>query len=268
MIILTDFDTTQRVGSIDKISRLLNCAVITLATSFGPLKMIYSAVLKLRKHKSITLAIAQPEINLTLGFILKLMGKRLALYVPELYDDRPIARFLLARSKKLYETVIIPSHQREMVFCARYFVPSKTIIVANDSYQVASGSVHSANNVERGGFVYTGVIYPSRPLDNIIQSAKIHSPDDTVYLYGKGDEVYISLLCSKFGCKYMGEFKMEDEVQILSKFKYALLSYPMTSLNNTFCAPNKVFSYKAAGCSIFCDSPNNLRLEIMIDKTI
>lgn len=269
MIILTDNKTAGRVGSIDKMSALFNSKVIALDVLLSPrkllsaLKLLCAALTTAAKHKSIILAIGQPEVNLIVGFLLKLAGKRLALYMPELYDDRPISRFLLMYSKALYETVILPSHEREMIFCAKYFVPKKTVIILNDSYQQPTDLMGSNNNSERAGFVYTGIIYPSRPLDNAIISAKIKFPNEDIYLYGKGDEDYIKYLCSNFDCKYMGEFEMQDEVTILANYQYGLLTYPMTSLNNAFCAPNKIFSYQAAGCSIFCDSPNNLRLQIM-----
>ncbi len=263
MILLTDQLAYDNTATINKILELYHTDLLLFkdVRSFsGLIRSLFSG-LKLRHQKDVIFcAIGQPEINLLTSVCLFLLGKKVALYLPELYDNRWLARLILKYGKLLSPIVILPSREREKIFCAKYFIPKKTIILTNDAYQ---DTYKHACEI-REGIVYTGVIFPSRPLDRAIQLARKTYPESNIDLYGKGDMEYIEHLCRTYKCRYMGQYMMRDEVSIISKYKFGIISYPMDSLNNAFCAPNKVISYEMAGAKIICDSPNNLRLSLKI----
>lgn len=262
MILITDKLAYQNTAAISKIETDYHAKLILMENvrSLIGIFQLWRHCFRLLKDKDIFLfAIGQPEVNLATSILLNLLGRKVVLYLPELYDDRWGARTLLKVAGNFAAVIILPSREREKIFSAKYFVPNKCIHLSNNVYQ----ETIQVNGKLREGTVYTGVIYPTRPLDNVLSVVRSQYPADRIDLYGKGDIQYINHLCVEYGCVYKGSYKMSDEIAIISNYERGVLSYPMDSLNNAFCAPNKIFSYRLAGCRIVCDSPNNLRLELM-----
>lgn len=262
MKLITDDHAANGTAAIRKLSELFQADMLVIEDVRNPIKLvqlIFLCITQFGSEKGFVLAVSQPEINLLCAALLSLRRKNVAVYFPELYDDRPIARNILKSSKSIFLTGIFPSNERAHVFTAKYFKPNRTAIVSNNVYQETIDTAQ----ISKDGIVYAGVIFPSRPLDNVLALARKKFPKMRIDIYGKGDKGYIDAICTKYSCNYMGEYSMRDEVRILSNYKFGLISYPMNSLNNSFCAPNKVHSYNAASCKIICDSPNNLKMYLL-----
>ncbi|NCQ11147.1 MAG: hypothetical protein CO175_08220 [Verrucomicrobia bacterium CG_4_9_14_3_um_filter_43_20] len=265
MILMTDKLAYQNTAAIKKIETDYRAKIILIedVRSFLGIISLLRSCLQLLNSKDVFLfAIGQPEVNLLTALLFNMGRKKIILYLPELYDDRWGASAILKATGRFLTTIILPSREREKIFAAKYFVPNKCILMSNNVYQKPP---MKPDGNRREGTVYTGVMYRSRPLDNVLSIVRSKYPDSRIDLYGKGDIQYINHLCAAYGCSYKGRYEMSDEVSIISNYERGVLSYPMDSLNNTFCAPNKVFSYKLAGCKIVCDSPNTLKLELLTE---
>ncbi|HBE90103.1 MAG TPA: hypothetical protein DDW41_02740 [Candidatus Andersenbacteria bacterium] len=265
MILITDRLAYKNTATIKKMESDYFAKLILIEdvrSFFGIIKLLKSCMQLLNSKETFLFAIGQPEVNLLTAILFNMVRKKIILYLPELYDDRRIASAILNTSGRFFTTIVLPSREREKIFSAKYFVPNKCIHISNNVYQKPFTKL---DRNKREGTVYTGVMYRSRPLDNVLTTVRSKYPGSRIDLYGKGDIQYINHLCAAYGCSYKGSYEMSDEVSIISNYERGILSYPMDSLNNTFCAPNKVHSYKLAGCKIVCDSPNTLKMELLAE---
>ena len=60
--------------------------------------------------------------------------------------------------------------------------------------------------------------------------------------------------------RYLGVKSQADSQRLQSKYRYALLIYPIDDLNNDYCAPIKIYEYVSVGCiCVLCNDNRGLR---------
>ncbi len=104
-------------------------------------------------------------------------------------------------------------------------------------------------------FVYQGGINNKRGIDNLLK-ALVDIDNVFLHLLGTGfpsDEYYhemIDNLNLKSKVHFHGAIDMKDVFQIMKTCDIGIVSLRNTSLNNYYCAPNKIYDYMKAGIAI------------------
>jgi|APSaa5957512535_1039671.scaffolds.fasta_scaffold40241_2 hypothetical protein len=222
------------------------------------------------KSEAVVFAYIRPEVSIPILFLLKttifFSRKRIKvkLFFPELLDTYPLRKMIISLILRFVDIVIVPSTDRGICTQAFYRVLTPYEIFPNcyNRYKSNNRIINSSRRSIASDdirAVYTGVLYKLRPIENDLLELLESFPDAKISLYGKGSSSYIQYLCSlSLNITYKGEFDSDREDEILKKYNVGILSYPNDSLNNYFCAPNKVFSYAYSGLFQFSTGPSRL----------
>lgn len=174
---------------------------------------------------------------------------KITLFFPELYDGYKWLFPILKGTLILVDQIVVPSYNRKVAIKIFYGYKGDFVISPNKRDSVSSFQITSS--FSRSGYVYTGVLYPERDILEGIKTVK-----DMIDIFGAGNDDYIKKISLNQNINYKGPFEQQDEFDIVKKYKVGILYYPMNSLNNTLCSPNKFFTYRDLGLTVHCESPN------------
>ncbi|MBA6389409.1 hypothetical protein H4J38_01305 [Colwellia sp. BRX10-3] len=135
--------------------------------------------------------------------------------------------------------VFVSSKERSELCCRNYNCESIKVLPNIPVFKHREVSSKKLNHL-----VYAGLINRSRfnsDAINMLKNLKIE-----FHLLGKViDE---GLLAEIDSHQYLGEKTFTESQYLQSQYRYALLSYGTTDLNNDYCAPIKIFEYIYSGC--------------------
>ena len=186
-------------------------------------------------------------------------SRKVTLFFQELYDVYIKIFFLIKFTLKLADEVIIPSYNRKIATKLIYGYNGLFIVMLNKRH--SGNSKDSSIEKNKSNYVYTGVLFPQRDILKGIQTI-----DEAVDVYGAGNSDYIKRLRLNKKVNYKGGFIQSNEIAIVSKYNTGVLYYPMNSINNTLCSPNKFFTYDDLKLTIHCESPNIFKSLITYNK--
>ena len=141
-----------------------------------------------------------------------------------------------------------------------YVVPNYSELPIDEDYSFSPDLIEFFND-KRKTLVYAGALTSGRNIEKIILSAAQLTSEYKVLVVGDGGEKTklekIASGCN--GLKYMftGSVPYKHLGSILKRCDVGYLSYPMTNLNNIYCAPNKIYEYASVELPMICnDNPN------------
>lgn len=245
-----------RIPAVNKIKNEVDSIVLLNdnVTGIGAIKSLLG-LKKLNKIKCNRVFIVNDNpylLCLITLYVYVFKSQKITLFFQELYDLYTKIFIVLKCTLKLADQVIVPSYNRKIATKLIYAYKGSFIVMLN--IRDSKNSKESSIVKNKSGYVYTGILYPER---NILKG--IQTIEETVDVYGTGNDEYIKRLSLNHKVEYKGGFVQSNETDIVSNYNVGILYYPMNSINNTLCSPNKFFTYRDLDLVIHCESPNTFK---------
>ena len=168
---------------------------------------------------------------------------------------------------KKVNLIICASDERGEIMKKHYGLPESPFVVPNISQlqvndndcdvKVLLDSLSHYFSDSKYALVYAGVVSGSRCLDELLDTAISLSDRCKLLIIGKGDA--LESLKMKAGSHpelltaFTGSVPYKCLGALLSRCDIGFLYYPVNTLNNIYCASNKVFEYASVGLPIIAN---------------
>lgn len=182
-----------------------------------------------------------------------LSRKEFVLNVLELYDERTIYDRYLKKMATKAKLLICCEKHRAAIMQSRYKLENLPIVIPNKPYNLNVETSLSKDTKEkismlRDSFIilYQGIVTPDRPLEKIaLALKKINDPNLCFIFIGKCDNKEYPDYLKKIyrDTYYLGYIPAPEHLEITKLCHIGIANYDYSSLNNVFCAPNKIYEY-------------------------
>lgn len=191
------------------------------------------------------------------------LGKLLLHYnffmqISELYEIKFYWLKAIGRIINKANIVFMPEYNRAAIYRVWFNLDKMPVVLPNkpyfgldyESFDNLSLKYEKLINQLLGKKVilYQGMISKNRHLETYVKSIEKLGPDYALLLIGRGDVNYANELTEgKQSVYYFGFIPAPDYLLFTRMAHIGILSYDPTSLNNIFCAPNKIWEYSKFG---------------------
>ena len=183
--------------------------------------------------------------------------QRFILNVLELYNEKTIYDSWLKKMATKATLLICCEKHRAAIMKSRYSLKNTPIVIPNKPYDLdktfpSSLPINNIMNKLQKKFliVYQGIVMPDRPLVNIVNALKtINDTQIAFIVMGRCDDKnYETSLKSIYDqVYYLGYIPAPQHLAITKLCHLGIANYDFSSLNNVFCAPNKIYEYAKFG---------------------
>lgn len=178
----------------------------------------------------------------------------------ELYDRFPIYKNTLKRYAINAEAFVVPEYSRANICAYWYGLKQMPFVIPNIPYIVSDGQNQAVTDecaarivdrlADKKIVLYQGhIMSGDRSLSSVAEALKlINDLDYVLVLMGanyNGSAEEIKKIYPN--TEYIPFVKPPRHLEITSHAHIAVLSYDRVSLNNLFCAPNKIYEYSCFG---------------------
>ena len=215
-------------------------------------------ILKEDFSKSDYIYICSADTALCLNSLLK--EYKYILQSNELYDQFPFYRKGLKKYANGAKAFIVPELCRANIFMYWFGLKNKPFVIPNIPYSVALTKNQTISDKyarsiieclsDKKIFIYQGhIVSGDRSLSVIAEALKkINNQEYVLLLMGRNyNNSYEQLKEIYENTYYVPFIPAPYHLEVTSHAYIALLSYDRVSLNNLFCAPNKIFEYSGLG---------------------
>lgn len=152
--------------------------------------------------------------------------------------------------------VICASEQRSEIMKDYYQLPTAPYVVRNISKLIPNGDVTAASesevlNTNDIKIIYAGVLKKGRKIELLCKAAQKLGDGYSVIIVGDGEQSeFLNDLCRSeniTNVHFFGGKKSTDLGNYIGRCDIGYLYYPCTDMNNTYCAPNKIYEYTSLG---------------------
>lgn len=193
----------------------------------------------------------------------KIHQKKYSLQLLELYDKFPIYKALLKKYAKNAKVVIVPEYNRANVIKVWWQLSSLPIVIPNKPLEHPRGRKLPLINKDLSATIsklenkkiilYQGQIYKERNLISVAKAMNFLSKDFVLLLLGNDrDGSLETLLSVNPNLIHIPFVTPPDHLNITSHAYIGIATYDDSSLNNVFCAPNKIYEYSGFGIPMLC----------------
>lgn len=210
----------------------------------------------------------QTIISLGTNYIKK---QKYVLMIEELHNESKIHMKVIRKVIDSACAVFMPEYNRTILYKVwfgldrhPYVLPNKPYFLPNrkelEEAEIKYSSIFSTLRGKKI-ILYQGVIDGVRNLDNYIKAAQKLGDDYLFCLLGPGRGDSVEKLCSLWKNVYHIDFiPAPYYLSITAKAYIGIVSYVPNSLNNVFCAPNKMFEYASFGVPMVGNDIPGLKL--------
>lgn len=114
--------------------------------------------------------------------------------------------------------------------------------------------------------VYAGVVNKSRKIDELVDSVGQLAPSCKLLVVGGGDFLEgLKMIAAKYPnmeSAFTGKVPYKALGAILSKCDVGFIYYPCDTLNNIYCASNKIYEYASVGLPILSNDNPTVKFEV------
>ena len=167
------------------------------------------------------------------------------------------------------EVVFMPEYNRAAIYRVWFnlkkfpvILPNKPEIVANDEELEAIKEKHKEKLKEIEKYkiiIYQGSIQKKRDLTSIIKAVKELGGDYRLVIMGRYNKTLEEYRSIDNQLIHIDFVPAPEHLAYTSKAYIGVLSYDPYSLNNAFCAPNKIFEYSKFGIPLICNELPGLK---------
>lgn len=222
-----------------------------------------------KRNKSDYLFIASADTALALGKTI--FNHKYFLQVHELYDTVPFYKKHLKPYMQNALKVIVPQEMRAKIFRDWYNLKETPVVLPNKPYfhpqskniEITDNAVKEAfNKIPKGSKIifYQGIINYERDLRPIAAAIQqLGLPWCLAVQAPISDNIYYKDLFSKFGVYKIPYVKAPKHLEITSYMHIGLVFYNHISMNNEYCAPNKIYEYSGFGMPMLANDVAGLK---------
>ncbi|QWI13765.1 hypothetical protein [Bacillus mycoides] len=218
------------------------------------LKFRYKAWSIIKKHKDENTILWLGTVDGALALMGKYKKMSYILSVLELYDKYPFYRFGLKRIIGNASAVIACEETRAKIMKIWWDLKQEPYVLPNKPYSHPRELQQTSTTLELEAAIskirdkkiilYQGIISADRDLAVLAEALNEMKSDYTLVLMGKsfydGAEKVQKIYENSI---YLGYFPAPLHLQITSYAHIGVANYDDSSLNNLFCAPNKIYEY-------------------------
>ena len=176
------------------------------------------------------------------------------LQINELYDKVPFYKFMLKRISKYARSVVVPEINRAFIIKVWFNLKNVPHVLPNKPnyllLESPSLTIDEKNRIdeinifigERKMILYLGIIANDRKFEGVVNFVK-ESQDYCLVLIGKDLGYLKEINNDSEKILYGGYFTPPAHLEIVKSAHICLMAYDTTSLNNIYCAPNKIWEY-------------------------
>lgn len=192
-----------------------------------------------------------------------LIGRRYLLSILELYDPGTIYDKGIKRLIGNCAAVICCEKHRAAIMCAYYKINNLPIYVMpnkpydgmldNLAFDIQNLRTEISEKLysikDKYVILYQGIITPDRPLDKIAAALNILNDTNIVFVVlGRAtDEIQRTIKQYYQNVIFLGYVPSPQHLLITQNADIGIANYDYSSLNNIFCAPNKIYEYARFG---------------------
>ena len=219
------------------------------------------------------LYICSADAALCLGGLLK--RKAFILQCNELYDTLPMYKHGLKRYMQNAAAVVVPELCRANLFAYWYSLEQLPLVIPNIPLTESLQRRQKINDPcaekimeeigEKKILIYQGHITSGERSLNVVAEAlnAINDPSFVLLLMGREHDNTVSALQNIYDKTYYIPFiPAPEHLQVTSHAYIGLLSYSRVSMNNMFCAPNKLYEYSSFGIPMLGNDIPGLKYSI------
>lgn len=192
------------------------------------------------------------------------------LNVLELYDDNAFYRNGIGKVIKSASAIVACEPTRADIMKMWWGLAKRPYVMPNKPYSLPlsdeRGSIEETHRIidqikEKIIFLYQGILASDRNLGFLADALQILN-NKSVYLALMGKEISdcVNDLKRKYPQTiYLGYVPAPYHLEVTAKAFVGIAYYQGLSLNNLFCAPNKIYEYSGLGLPILCNDIPGLR---------
>lgn len=210
----------------------------------------------------------QPITALGISYIKKY---RYALMIEELHETSKINMFTFKKVIHGARAIFMPEYNRSILYKVWFGLDKHPYVLPNKPYFLPDKKELEEAEIKYSKIfkdlqgkkiiLYQGVIDGVRNLDNYIMAAKKLGDDFIFCLLGPGRGDSVEKLSALWKNVYHVDFiPAPYYLAITAKAYIGIVSYVPNTLNNVFCAPNKMFEYGAFGVPMVGNDIPGLKL--------
>lgn len=196
-------------------------------------------------------------------------NRKVILNVLELYNERTIYDRWLKKNIKYLDLIVSCEKHRAAIMQSRYALKELPEVIPNKPYSNNDIDVDDnlvltdIINLVKDNFtiVYQGIISKDRPLEKLAKTLSLIN-DETIWFLIIGDcsDEFKSIITGIYPrTVFTGYIPAPIHLQYTKYCNIGIANYDTSSLNNVFCAPNKIYEYAKYGIPTICS--NNISLK-------
>jgi glycosyltransferase involved in cell wall biosynthesis len=229
----------------------------------------------IKKYPKAYIWISTGDTALALGY--RIIKKEYSLQLLELYDKFPIYKIFLKKIAKKAKVVIVPENNRANIIKVWWKLNALPIVIPNKPL------IHSrVRNLElkdeslnklitklksKKIILYQGLIYKERNLIEIAKALNALSQDFVLLLLGSDiDGSLENLIKINPNLIHIPFVTPPDHLNITSHAYIGIATYDDSSLNNVFCAPNKIYEYSGFSIPMLCRDIPGLKYTVDVSN--
>ena len=198
----------------------------------------------------------------------RLLGAKYVLHLHELYDQFPVRRRILGPIARRALKIIVPEECRAAIARVWFKLPQTPTVVPNRPHvALFNAATKEGSEKQHCGSVQTSktILYQGhidqkeRDLRAVARAVARLDVEWKLDLIGRdyGSLESLKEICPRV--RYHGFFEAPSHLTVTATGYIGIVAYNYTSLNNIFCAPNKVWEYSYFGLPLLCNDVPALR---------
>lgn len=235
-------------------------------------KRKFSVLIKKNYSSGSLLYIGSVDTALAIGKIL--FKYKYILHIRELYDTYPIYLQLLKKYAKNSLANIVPEYNRSFILMNYLKLNTPPSVIPNKPFNHPATKFMQISDIEiskkihllkkKKIILYQGHISSDRGLESFFQNILSVINDEWVLvLMGSNHDSIVERLMQKSNkLIYFENVNAPFHLEVTSHAYIGLVSYDSKSLNNIYCAPNKIFEYAGFGIPILGNDIPGLKYTI------
>jgi glycosyltransferase involved in cell wall biosynthesis len=175
----------------------------------------------------------------------------------ELYDKNLLYKIYMKLFLKKYPNIICPEYNRSKLLKLFYHLKSSPLVIPNKPeflgkinflFYFEQELINKIESIKNKKIIlYQGQIYPDRQLEKIASAlVKINSEEYYFVLMGTDYGNFINQISLIYkNTVYLGYIPAPSHLEVTKIAHIGIVNYAENSLNNIYCAPNKIYEYGA-----------------------
>lgn len=207
--------------------------------------------------------IASGETAVCLGP--RLRRRRYVLHLHELYDFALRYHYTIGAYLRRAGLIVVPEANRAAIYRAWYRLGSTPAVLPNKPHYHPRSAEHlplpaAANELSpllaRGDRIvlYQGHLHPDRPLTGVARAIHQLGPPWRFVTMGRPTGILDALRQDCPGLVHVPHLPAPQHLSVTARASVGVLTYDYSSLNNVFCAPNKVWEFAGFGVPMLAEA--------------